>query len=101
MNKRCSSHKLIRSVPTFLIILRCVVSYSSSNAQDPSPAQTSSSAPKVTAAPEATAQPNPTSVSPDKQWEYRCEPYADHTECRPKIVSGGTNEVVLDLDQDL
>src|SRR5215475_2163933 len=101
MNKHGSSHKLIRSVPTFLIILGCVVNDGSSNAQEASPEQTSSSAPEVTAAPEATAQPNPTSVSPDKEWEYRCEPYADHTECRPKIVRGGTNEVVLDLDQDL
>lgn len=41
------------------------------------------------------------SLSPDKRWEYRCEPYADHTECMPKIVRAGTTEVMLDLDQDL
>jgi hypothetical protein len=41
------------------------------------------------------------SISPDKRWEYRCEPYADHTECTPEIVRAGTTEVVLDLNRDL
>jgi hypothetical protein len=41
------------------------------------------------------------SISPDKRWEYRCEPYADHAECRPEIVRAGTTEVVLDLNRDL
>jgi hypothetical protein len=41
------------------------------------------------------------SISPDKRWEYRCDPYADHSECAPKIVRAGTTEVVLDLQQDL
>lgn len=45
--------------------------------------------------------PTPGSVSPDKKWEYRCEPYADHAECRPEIVKAGTTEVAVDLDRDL
>jgi hypothetical protein len=52
-------------------------------------------------APTSTASPSRSSISPDKRWEYRCEPYADHTECVPKIVRVGTTEVVLDLQQEL
>src|SRR5207249_5283245 len=40
------------------------------------------------------------SVSPDKQWEYKCDEYYTGT-CAPKIVKAGTGEVVLDLGQDL
>jgi hypothetical protein len=47
------------------------------------------------------SSPAPGSVSPDRQWEYRCEPYADHTECRPEIVKAGSTEVIVHLDQDL
>jgi hypothetical protein len=35
------------------------------------------------------------SVSPDKQWEYRCD--GDF----PKIVKAGTSQVVLDLSEDV
>ena len=41
--------------------------------------------------PETTAQPTPSSVSPDKKWEYRPD------ESAPKIVKAGTDEVALDL----
>jgi hypothetical protein len=41
------------------------------------------------------------SISPDKRWEFRCEPYPNHAECMPKIVRAGTTEVVVDLNQDL
>src|SRR6266496_4847921 len=37
------------------------------------------------------AAPTPSSVSPDKQWEYK----------RGEIVKAGTAQVVLDLDQEL
>ena len=40
------------------------------------------------------------SVSPDKQWEYKCDEYYTGT-CAPKLVKAGTVEVVLDLGQDL
>ena len=40
------------------------------------------------------------SVSPDKQWEYKCDEYYTGT-CAPKLVKAGTGEVVLDLGQDL
>jgi len=40
------------------------------------------------------------SVSPDKQWEYKCDEYYSGT-CAPKLVKAGTGEVVLDLGQDL
>jgi hypothetical protein len=76
----------MRSLVSFIAITACAIDCGVSNAQQ-SP----------------TAQPSPslTSISPDKRWEYRCEPYADHTECRPMIVRAGTTEVVLNLDQDL
>jgi uncharacterized protein YecT (DUF1311 family) len=40
------------------------------------------------------------SVSPDKQWEYKCDEYYSGS-CAPKIVKAGTGEVVLDLGEDL
>src|SRR5438105_13021267 len=39
---------------------------------------------------------NVKSVSPDKQWEFKCTVFADY-ECVLEIVKAGTNEVVLDL----
>jgi hypothetical protein len=46
------------------------------------------------------AAPTPSSVSPDKQWEYKCDEYG-LGQCAPEIVKAGTTEVVLDLDQEL
>lgn len=85
------SHRPMRSVLIFLVILACVIGDSSSNAQEPSPAQTPSSTPEVTAVPEATAEPNlPRDFSPDKKWEYvRGD--------EPKLVKAGTNDISLDL----
>jgi uncharacterized protein YecT (DUF1311 family) len=40
------------------------------------------------------------SVSPDKQWEYKCEQYG-LDQCAPEIVKAGTNEVVFDLEEEL
>ena len=40
------------------------------------------------------------SVSPDNQWEYRCDEYG-LDQCAPEIVKPGTTDVVVDLDQDL
>jgi uncharacterized protein YecT (DUF1311 family) len=40
------------------------------------------------------------SVSPDKQWEYKCDEYG-LDQCAPEIVKPGTTDVVVDLDQDL
>ncbi len=40
------------------------------------------------------------SVSPDNQWEYRCDKYG-LDQCAPEIVKPGTTDVVVDLDQDL
>src|SRR5947209_10102765 len=48
---------------------------------------------------EATASTN--SISPDKQWEYRCQPYGSLGQCAPVILKAGTNDVVIDLDTEL
>ena len=40
------------------------------------------------------------SVSPDKQWEYKCDEYG-LDQCAPEIIKPGTTDVVVDLDQDL
>lgn len=42
----------------------------------------------------------PASVSPDKQWEYKCVEYG-RDQCDPNILKGGTNEVALSLDEEL
>jgi hypothetical protein len=44
--------------------------------------------------------PSPSSVSPDKKWEYKCVAYYD-SECSPQMVKAGTTEVVMNLGQDL
>ena len=44
--------------------------------------------------------PSPSSVSPDKKWEYKCVAYYD-SECSPQMVKAGTTEVVVNLGQDL
>jgi hypothetical protein len=46
------------------------------------------------------AAPNPSSVSPDKKWEYNCGEYG-RGDCYPEIVKAGTTERALDLDQEL
>jgi uncharacterized protein YecT (DUF1311 family) len=49
---------------------------------------------------ERTSSSSSRSVSPDKQWEYKCEEYG-LGQCAPEIVRAGTSEVVLDLDEDV
>jgi hypothetical protein len=80
----------MRYFGTVLIIVACAISYSFSNAQEPSTAQMPSSTPDVTASPETIAQLNPRDVSPDKKWEYIGGD-------EPKIAKAGTNELSLDL----
>ena len=46
------------------------------------------------------ASSSASSVSPDKQWEYKCDEYGPD-QCAPEIVKAGTTEAVLDLDQEL
>jgi hypothetical protein len=41
------------------------------------------------------------SVSPDKQWEYQCQPYGNYAQCAPVIVKAGTRDEVLDLGEEL
>jgi hypothetical protein len=43
------------------------------------------------------------SVSPDKQWEYKCVEYAGdiYHDCKPEIVRPGTSQLVLDLGEEL
>src|SRR5438309_6393354 len=48
---------------------------------------------------EATASTN--SISPDKQWEYRCQPYGSLGQCAPVILKAETNHEVIDLDTEL
>ena len=47
-------------------------------------------------APAAAASPASSSLSPDKQWEYKCAEYG-LGQCAPEIVKAGTTQVVLDL----
>lgn len=47
-----------------------------------------------------TPSPNPSSISPDKQWEYKSVQYYD-SECSAKIVKAGTTQSMLELDKDL
>jgi uncharacterized protein YecT (DUF1311 family) len=47
-----------------------------------------------------TSSSGASSVSPDKQWEYKCDEYG-LDQCAPEIVKAGTTEVVVDLDQEL
>ena len=47
-----------------------------------------------------TSSSSASSVSPDKQWEYKCDDYG-LGQCAPEVVKAGTSEVVVDLDQDL
>ena len=39
------------------------------------------------------------SVSPDKKWKYKCAEYGVG-QCAPEILKAGTDEVVLDLDEE-
>ena len=47
-----------------------------------------------------TASSSASSVSPDKQWEYKCAEYG-LDQYAPEIVKAGTREIVLDLNQEL
>jgi hypothetical protein len=47
-----------------------------------------------------TSSSSASSVSPDNQWEYKCDEYGLN-QCAPEIVKPGTTDVVVDLDQDL
>ena len=44
----------------------------------------------------AAEPPASTSVSPDKKWEYRCDPFGSG-QCAPEIIDTATKEVALDL----
>jgi hypothetical protein len=46
--------------------------------------------------PAPAALPTSSSLSPDKQWEYKCAEYG-LGQCAPEIVKAGTTQVVLDL----
>jgi uncharacterized protein YecT (DUF1311 family) len=62
---------------------------------EPSSEQTESASETGSASSSSTS-----SVSPDKQWEYKCDEYG-LDQCAPEIVKPGTTDVVVDLDQDL
>lgn len=85
----------MRPIFTFAAIVACSISCGFSNAQESPPSPT----PEVTAVPEATASPHPSSISPDRQWEYKCAEYDG--ECSPEIVKADTTEVGLNLDKEL
>ena len=70
------------------------------NTPTPRPTATSSTSTQGPDEKPAAAAPSARSVSPDKQWEYKCDEYYTGT-CAPKLVKAGTGEVVLDLGQDL
>src|SRR5213080_4916832 len=75
---------------SFVAIVTCAISYDFSVlAADEEPVAAES--PSKGPSPETTAQPTPSSVSPDKKWEYRPD------ESAPKILKAGTDEMALDL----
>src|SRR5437773_3154563 len=73
----------------------------SSATMSPSSTPESTSAPAQSVADTGrTSSSSASSVSPDKQWEYKCDDYG-LGQCAPEVVKAGTSEVVVDLDQDL
>jgi hypothetical protein len=65
----------------FAAIVACAISCGFANAQESLP-----------------AEEHRTSVSPDKQWAYKCVEYDG--ECSPEIVKARTTEIVLDLSKE-
>ena len=43
----------------------------------------------------------PSSISPDKQWEYKCRPFGGLGQCAPVIVKAGSDDVEVYLDDEL
>jgi hypothetical protein len=74
------------AISVFVATVTCAISWVSTNAQQSPLAKEPSR--------------SPSSLSPDKQWEYKCVEYAD-SECVPQIVKAGTTQIVLDLDKEL
>jgi uncharacterized protein YecT (DUF1311 family) len=70
------------------------------DASTPSPTPTATSSGSAQESDKEPAAPNPSSVSPDKKWEYNCGEYGLGY-CYPEIVKAGTTERALDLDQEL
>ena len=50
--------------------------------------------------PAPAASPTSSSLSPDKQWEYKCDEYSPGS-CYPEILNAGTTERAVDLEQEL
>ena len=76
---------------TFVTIVACAISCGSCVlAADEEPVATES--PSKGPSPETTAQPTPSSVSPDKKWEYKAP-----TEEGPKLANANTNQTAVDL----
>jgi hypothetical protein len=73
----------MRSLVSFIAIAACAIDCGLSNAQESGPAQAPS--------------PSPSSISPDKQWEYKCVEYGAG-DCLPRIVKAGTTQRVVDLN---
>src|SRR5438876_10824372 len=70
---------------------------SSSATTSPSSTPESTSAPARSVSDTGrTSSSSARSVSPDKQWEYKCVEYGAG-ECLPQIVKAGTTQVVVDL----
>ena len=76
---------------SFVAIVTCAISYDFSVLaadEEPVAAESSSKGPS----PETTAQPNPSSLSPDRKWEYKAP-----TEEGPKLANANTNQTAVDL----
>src|SRR6266496_5573715 len=81
----------MKSLFMFATIVACTISCGLSVlAADEEPVAAES--PSKGPSPETTAQPTPSSVSPDKKWEYKAP-----TEEGPKLVKTGTYEIAADL----
>ena len=90
MSERLARMKKLFVAVTVACLGTILVSIS---AQTPSPSPDASAGEE---GPAPAALPTSSSLSPDKQWEYKCAEYG-LGQCAPEIVKAGTTQVVLDL----
>ena len=83
--------KTMRWFFTFVTIVVCMINCGLSVLAADEEAVAAES-PSKGPSPETTAQPNPSSLSPDRKWEYRAP-----TEEGPKLVNANTNQTAVDL----
>ena len=85
------SHRFFTVVTVVVCMINCGLFVLAAN-EEPVATVT----PSKGASPETTAQPTPSSVSPDKKWEYKSA-----TNRKPQIVKAGTDEAAGELSCDI